>query len=110
MFEYLDQIGAVTIDVVVQDISDDLGVHGGVLHPLDVQQPVDVLLLPPPLLLAPPLQRRPLPGELPLDGPGQRLNVHADEGVVSLLLARVRKGQKLISAVLLDFFIQNEMY
>ena len=103
MFEYLDQIGAVTIDVVVQDISDDLGVHGGVLHPLDVQQPVDVLLLPPPLLLAPPLQGRPLPGELPLDGPGQGLNVHADEGVVSLLLARVRQGQKLISAVLLEF-------
>ena len=91
MFEFLDQIRSLTIDVVVKDISDDLGVHGRVLHPLDVQQPVDVLFLPPPLLLSPSLQRRPLPGELPLDSAGQGLDVHADEGVVSLLLARVRQ-------------------
>ena len=91
MFEFLDQIRSLTIDIVVKDICDYLGVHGRVFHPLDVQQPVDVLLLPPPLLLSPSLQRRPLPVELPLDGAAQGLDVHADEGVVSLLLARVRQ-------------------
>ena len=110
MFEYLDQIRSPTVNAVVQDVGDNLCVHGGVLHPLGVQKPVDVLLLPAPLLLGPPLQCRPLPTELPLYGPGQGLDVHGDEGVVSLLLTSVRKRQKLVPAVLLRLrFISNEL-
>ena len=75
----------------VEDVGDDLGVHGGVEHPLLLQQPLDLLLLPPPLRAAPGGQHPPLPAVLPLDGLGQRLDVHRHEGVVSFLLSLIRK-------------------